>query len=186
MPLCREAARPYSALRRWQTRPKPCAARLHSYIVFSVGRRKDKWTIFFREGRPCRLYLEPLRQLLFLQLGLLFLLLWGRQVDLGDAPFVAAALETRAEELVDDGDGLVVRDEACRQYEYVGVVVQTRQLGYLGYPAQARAYAAVLLSVIAIPSPEPHIPMPAGSSPKLRPRPADVQNRDSRRSAPSR
>lgn len=73
-------------------------------------------------------------------------------------------LETRAEELVDDGDGLVVRDEACRQYEYVGVVVQTCQLGYLGYPAEPAADAAVLVERV-IPSPEPHIPMPAGNSP---------------------
>src|SRR3990172_7606787 len=64
-------------------------------------------------------------------------------VDLGDAPRVAAALESGLKPAVQDLHPFLLTHEAGRQDEHIRVVVLARQLGDLGTPDDRRAHARV-------------------------------------------
>ena len=58
---------------------------------------------------------------------------------------MTTTLKWRVEERFHDVDGLVVADEATGQSQHVGIVVLAGKAGDLGYPAQCRTYALVLV-----------------------------------------
>lgn len=62
-----------------------------------------------------------------------------------DAALMAPALERRAQELVDNLQRKLGRDEAGREHQHIGIVVLTGQTGQLDIPAQRRAYALMLV-----------------------------------------
>ena len=62
---------------------------------------------------------------------------------------MTTTLEIGREELFNDCHSLVVRDEACGQYHYVGVVVLTDKTRYLGVPAETSADALMLIEILA-------------------------------------
>jgi hypothetical protein len=58
---------------------------------------------------------------------------------------MAASLELGVEEFLHNSRSSSGVYESSRHHEYVGVVVLTNEMGYLGYPAESGAYALVLV-----------------------------------------
>lgn len=71
-----------------------------------------------------------------------YLLLHG---DFVNAFLMPTALKGCVEEHLDHLNGLLVGNKTSRHGKYVGIVVPTCKTGHIGYPAQSRAYALMLV-----------------------------------------